>query len=709
MPQSDAAQPVSGIFSNPGDAEKRMRFLEGEIRKHNYLYHTLDRPQISDDEYDSLYSELISLESRWPEFRSDDSPTTGIGGPLLGALEKRKHRKKMYGLENVFNESGLSIFVERLSRILSRGNRADFRPVFWCDPKLDGLALEISYENGVLAQALTRGNGDVGELVTDAVRTIRNVPSKLAGPGPAPELLEVRGEVVLNKADFMALNNRQLEDGLKLFANPRNAAAGTLRQLDISVAGSRPLRFLAYGTGVAQWGRAKPCSDQRELVGRLEEYGFQSPPDGKLCRGIPEVLDYVSHIREKRQIFPMEIDGVVIKVDDLGIQDELGFTARSPRFAVAFKFPAMSAETRLIDIHVQVGRTGVLTPVAMLEPVKIGGVTVSRASLHNAAEIGARDIRIGDMVIVQRAGDVIPEVVGPVPDKRPPCAVPFVFPRLCPACGEPVHQEPGETAWRCDNMTCPAIRLRSIIHFASKSGLDIGGLGPQIIGQLVDRGIVRSPADLFALTEQSLLQIDRMGPQLAHKIITSINDSKESATLSALICALGIRHIGTQTALTLAGNFGDLDDLASSTVETLLALRDIGPESAVSIKSFFGNPANAGEIARFREMGLWPSAAHGGSDGDAPQYGPLHGKHVLFTGRLSIPREKAQRFAQAAGAVVEQGVNARLDILVTGEKPGSKLARARELGVTTMGENDFFSLLGIPGADLNSFREGNKQ
>ena len=689
VPPAASAAPVDPLSLPEPSRDmprERMAWLVTILEHHNYLYHTLDKPVISDDQYDALFRELKALEEEHPQWRSPHSPTLRVGGGLLGGLPKQRHRQRMYGLDNVFSAEEWQEFVARMQRALPEGPLA-----FWCDPKLDGLALEIIYENGILQQALTRGDGEEGEVVTEAVRTIRTVPLRLRGAGPFPERLEVRGEVVIYKKDFAAINEHRESLGQKLLANPRNAAAGALRQLDVANTQQMPLRFLAYSLGEARWGRALPCHFQHELATRLRDYGFLTPPDGRLCADPAAVEAYVESVRQGRADFPMEIDGAVAKQDDLEAQEALGFTARAPRFAIAFKFPAMQVHTRLTGIEIQVGRTGVLTPVAQLEPVAVGGVMVTRATLHNEDEILAKDVRVGDTVIVQRAGDVIPEVVGPVLEERPSGARPFEFPHICPVCGEPAHREPGEAAWRCGNISCPAVRLRSICHFVSKAGLDVQGVGQKWMEQLVSSGHVTSPEQLFRLTVQDLLPFDRMGDVLAQKIVDAFDDARHNATLARLISALGIRHVGEQTARMLAAHFHDMDALAAADTPRLLELPDVGPEVASSIRSFFESPANQHMLAGLREAGLWPVAAP--EPAAAGGEGPLQGKKILFTGTLSMPRGKAKQLAEAAGAVVLGSVSKKLDILVVGEDPGSKLEKAQSLGIAVLDEAAFLGLL----------------
>lgn len=668
--------------------KKRARELAEQLNRHNYLYHTLDAPEISDNEYDALFSELKALEEKWPELAGPDSPTARIGSGVLPGLERKMHTQRMYGLDNVFSPEEWQAFVERIRRIWIKDGEGALETAFWCDPKLDGLAVELTYEHGKLTQALTRGDGESGEVVTAQARLMRNLPLVFIGDGPWPAMIEVRGEVVIFRKDFVELNDRQARHGLKIFANPRNAAAGTLRQLDLEVASSRPLRFLAYGIGSVEWGEARPCETQAELEARFTRCGFQIPPDGKLCQNPEQVVEYVEWARVNRDSFPMEIDGVVAKLNSLAAQMRIGFTGRAPRFAVAFKFPAQEAATRLLDIEIQVGRTGALTPVAILEPVPVGGVVVSRATLHNEDEIKLLDLRIGDTVNVRRAGDVIPEVTGPVLSKRPADTREFKFPGVCPACGQPVHREPDEAVWRCDNLACPARNLRTVMHFVSKAGLDIKGLGEKWIERLIEAGIIKSPADTLYLKAADLENFERMGPTLANKFVESVQSAIRNATLAKLIGALGIRLVGAHVAQNLAAHFHDLGEIASASLEELLAVPDVGLEVAASIVDFFTTPANRETLAKMRKAGLWPVSTNAESSA-----GPLSGATVLFTGTLSRPRAYFQDLATQAGAKLAGSVGKGLNYLVVGEKPGSKLQKARDLGVEVLDEQQFLDLL----------------
>lgn len=667
------------------DIRQEAAQLAALIEEHNFRYHTQDAAIISDAEFDALFKKLQDLEERFPELRTPQSPTVRVGGQVLDFLPQQTHSQRMYGLDNVFSAEEWQDWVQKMLRALP-----DAPLEFWCDPKLDGLALELIYEDGVLTTALTRGDGEVGEVVTEAVRTVRNVPLRLRDAAAMPQRLEVRGEIVMHKEDFAALNARQDSAGLKPFANPRNAAAGAVRQLDTAVAAQRPLRFYAYGAGQVQWGGAQPWQRYDELMQRLTQWGFSVPPGGRVCLA-DTVLAFVEATGAERHDFAMEIDGAVIKQNNVAAQEALGFTARSPRFAVAYKFPAQQARTVLQGIDIQVGRTGVLTPVAVLEPVSVGGVVVSRATLHNEDELAAKDVRVGDTVIVQRAGDVIPEVVGPVLELRPADAVPFVFPHVCPVCHEPAQREAGQAAWRCTNLSCPAVRMQAIKHFVSKAGLDVQGIGQKWIEQLVESNRVRNPADLFTLREQELLLFDRMGEVLAQKFVDAFAKARVEATLARLISALGIRHVGEQTARLLAKHFEDLDDLARADADTLTALPDVGPEVAASIQAFFQGAANQTLLARFKELGLWPQRPAAAPE--VASSGPLTGKKFLFTGTLSMPRSQAQKMVLDAGGEVAGSVTRTLDYLVVGENPGSKADKAAKLGIAILSEEQFRTLM----------------
>lgn len=677
---NDAGAPKESQVAN--SIRERMDALVRFLEYHNHLYHTLDAPEISDEEYDALFAELVALEEQHPEFRSPHSPTLRVGGGLLTGLATRRHTSRMYGLEDVFSVEEWRGFVQRMTRALPETPME-----FWCDPKLDGLALELIYVDGVLQDAITRGNGEEGEVVLEQARTIRTIPLRLAGQGPFPARLEVRGEVVIYKEDFEKVNERRASLGQKVFANPRNAAAGSLRQLDVAQTRAMPLTFLAYSLGAATWGEVQEPRFHADLMALFAAYGFATPPGGKLCQGLAEVEAYVENVRQNRPSYAMQIDGAVAKVNDLAAQEALGFTARAPRFAVAFKFPAEQAETKLLDIEVQVGRTGVLTPVAKLEPVRVGGVVVSSATLHNEDEVRAKDLRVGDTVVVQRAGDVIPEVVRAIPEKRPADSQPWVFPAHCPACGEAVHREEGQAAWVCDNASCPAVRLRSIIHFVSPQGLDIEGIGSQWIEQLVTSGRVRNPSDLFTLTREELLGFERMGETLAGNFLEALDSARHKASLARFIAALGIHHVGEQAARLLATRFADMERLVCASEEELTSLPGIGPKIARSVRNFMDSQANRDMLEHFRELGLWPGAQEEAE-------GPLQGKRVLFTGSLSMPRARAQRLAEGAGAVLAGSVSRKLDYLVVGEKPGSKLEKAQGLGVSILSEEEFVRLVG---------------
>ncbi|EHJ46688.1 DNA ligase [Solidesulfovibrio carbinoliphilus subsp. oakridgensis] len=676
------------------DPRARLAALRDLIHFHNHRYYVLDDPQIEDAAYDALYRELVTLEAAHPELADPNSPTRRVGGAVLPSFDSKAHGLRMYSLDNAMSETEWQDFLTRAANKLDREDVA-FERTFWVDPKFDGLALEILYEKGVYAGALTRGDGVRGEDVTENVRTVRNVPLDLRPHArqaglPVPELLEVRGEVVMTRQAFFELNERQREQGGKIFANPRNAAAGSVRQLDSRISASRPLTFFAYGLGRQDWGEAaSPWTTHSGVMAGLRSLGLPVASEGRMVEA-EGVYPYFQALGLRRQELPFEIDGVVAKVDSLPLQEALGFTDRAPRFALALKFPAHEAETVLRQIDVQVGRTGVLTPVALLEPVSLAGVTVARATLHNEDEIKAKDLREGDTVVVRRAGDVIPEVVKVVLEKRPADAAAFEFPHTCPACGSPAVRDEGAAAWRCVNLACPAMLRRGIAYFVSKAGLDIEGLGQKWVETLIAKGMVKTPADLFSLTEAELLFLDRMAAKSASNFVAAVEAARQKATLQKLIAALGIRQVGTRTARTLADHFRDLDALAAATAEELTALPDIGPEVAASIREFFDNEANRQLVARFKDLGLWPVS----EPKPIASAAPLAGKRFLFTGALpDMTREAAQALVEAAGGRIVSSVSKKLDYLVAGTDPGSKLAKAQALGVTVLTPEEFSSLL----------------
>lgn len=623
------------------DVAQRAALLREKLEHHNHCYYVLDAPEISDAEYDALFRELSDLEAEYPELDDPNSPTRRVGGEPAKGFSPYEHVMRMYSLDNAMDLESWFAFTDRVSKGL---NRADVE--YWADPKMDGLALEVIYEKGRFVRAATRGDGQVGEDVTHNIRTVMNLPLKLRG-GNVPELLEVRGEVVMSNKDFTALNERQREAGDKVFANPRNAAAGTIRQLDPKVAASRPLRFMGYGIGRVQW--AMPLSawtSQKEIMEGLGELGFSIPPEAKLCRSKQDVAAYFQDLMERREGLPFEIDGVVAKVNNLEMQRALGFTSRAPRWAMALKFPAYQAKTVLNSIRIQVGRTGVLTPVAELEPVPLAGVVVSNATLHNKGYIEERDFRIGDTVLIQRAGDVIPQVLSVDLEKRPEEAKAFDFPMVCPVCASEAAED-GE-AVRCTNDTCPAKIVQRIIHFVSKAGLDMEGVGKKWVQRLAEDEVLTSPADLFSLHKTDLLNYEGMGDKSAEKFIAAITKAKDNAPLWRLIAGLGIRHVGEQTARTLAATYADLDAIANVLREELQELGDVGPIVAQSVYDFFQRDDTKELIERFKEVGFWPQG--GPVDVSEDVSLPLSGKVFIFTGGLpGMTRNDAQAMVEERG------------------------------------------------------------
>ena len=670
-----------------GAVVREAQALREEIERANYNYYVLDRPTIPDAEYDRLFRRLQALEQQHPELATPDSPTQRVGAAPLKEFPEVTHRVPMLSLNNAFEPAEVEAFDRRIREALD-----EERIEYEVEPKFDGLAVSLRYEDGVLAQGATRGDGTTGEDVTQNLRTVRAIPLRLHGRRP-PAVLEVRGEVLMPKADFERLNAEQRERGQREFANPRNAAAGSLRQLDPRVTASRRLAFFAYGVGEAEGG-VTPADRQRRVLDFLADLHIPVSPVRDVVTGVDGLARFFTRVYEERERLPYEVDGVVYKVDRLDWQRELGFVSRAPRFAVAHKFPAQEAVTRLVDIDVQVGRTGALTPVARLEPVLVSGVTVTNATLHNQDEIDRKDVRIGDTVIVRRAGDVIPEVVVVVQERRPAHARRFRLPDKCPVCGSDVVRLPDEAAARCTGgLYCRAQRKQALLHFASRRALDIEGLGGKLVDQLVDGGLVETPADLFGLTLEQLAGLERMAEKSAQKLLDALELSCRQATLARFIFALGIRHVGETTARDLAGHFGSLDALMQASQDEILEVRDVGPVVAESVARFFAESHNREVIERLR--------AHYGARWQAPKRrraeagGPLAGKTFVLTGTLaSMTRDEAKQKIEALGGKVTGSVSGKTDYVVAGADPGSKYDKARELGVTILAEEEFGRLAG---------------
>lgn len=697
-------------------ASARVALLRECLEYHSWRYYVQDDPEISDPEYDALFNELKWLEERWPNLQDPASPTRRVGGAVLAELPARAHALRMYSLENGFAESDWFEFVQRLERALPEAGQDGF----WVEPKMDGLAMEIIYEHGVMTAALTRGDGEVGEEVTANMQTVRNLPLKLRWPAEfeaenlppklgglpklLPELLEVRGEVVITRQDFEKLNAAQVGRNEKVFANPRNAAAGSVRQLDSRVTARRPLRFYAYGVGRVQWAGFN-VPTQAQLMQTLALLGFAVPMQSALCRTAGEVAKAYQRMGQQRASFPFDIDGMVVKLNSLRAQEELGYTARAPRWALALKFSAAQAETELLSIEVQVGRTGVLTPVAILKPVNVGGVVVSRATLHNQDEIKAKDVRPGDSVIVQRAGDVIPEVVRPVLEKRPPDLAPYVFNTLCPSCHTPARRLPGEAAWRCVNRSCPAVACEALVHFVSKAGLDIEGFGRRKVEQFFVGGLLKTPPDFFSLTKEQLLAFEGIGDKMADNLLEALQTTRKNVILQRLIAALGIRQVGEQTSRTLAARYASLGELAAASEADLTSLPDVGPEIASCIRAFFENEQNIEMLARLKEAGLDPIQPDSAGESTGPALKTaLSGKRLVFTGKLpGLSRPEAAERAQKAGGIVLDAISRKVDFLVAGEDTGSKLTKASSLGITVIDEAEFLRLCQEPLVPEGSF------
>jgi DNA ligase (NAD+) len=661
---------------------ERVTQLREEINRHNYLYYVLDRPEIPDAEYDRLLRELETLEERHPELITPDSPTQRVGAKPLKKFGEVRHDVPMLSLANAFSEQEVLDFDRRVRERLHIDGIE-----YSAEPKLDGLAVSLLYENGLFTQGATRGDGVTGEDVTQNIRTITAVPLKLYGKG-YPKLLEVRGEVYLSKQAFAEINAKALAQGEKIFVNPRNAAAGSLRQLDPRITASRPLAFFCYGVGKVEGG-ALP-EQHSGILARLREWGLPVPHEQRVVQGVQGCLDYYRDLAARRHRLPFEIDGVVYKVNSLAQQESLGFVSRAPRWAVAHKFPAQEELTEVLGIDAQVGRTGALTPVARLKPVFVGGVTVTNATLHNQDEIDRKDIRVGDTVIVRRAGDVIPEVVSVIKERRPLGTRPYHLPKHCPVCGADVVRAEGEAIARCSGgLFCPAQRKEAILHFASRRAMDIEGLGDKLVDQLVERKLVENPADLYTLTPQQLAGLERMGEKSAANVYAALQNSKQT-TLPRFLYALGIREVGEATALALAHHFGDLDAIMHADAETLQDVPDVGPVVAAHVEAFFRQSHNREIIAKLRAAGInWPAIKP-----DHRTRKPLQGKTFVLTGTLeTMTREEAKEKLQALGAKVSGSVSAKTGYVVAGAEPGSKLDKANQLGITVLDEKGLLNLL----------------
>ncbi|MCC2615338.1 NAD-dependent DNA ligase LigA [Aestuariibacter halophilus] len=671
-------------MSDSSSVLHKMDALIAAINEHNYRYYVLDDPSVPDAEYDRLLRQLQDLEAKHPALKRDDSPTQKVGAAPLSAFQEVAHEVPMLSLDNAFDEQEMRAFEKRIHDRLSDQTKLTFS----CEPKLDGLAVSLLYEQGLLVRGATRGDGRVGEDITANVKTIANIPLRLRGES-IPQRIEVRGEVFMPRQGFDALNARQAEKGLKTFANPRNAAAGSLRQLDSRITAKRPLQFYAYSMGLVE-GNSAPLADTHSgRLQQLKHWGLPVSPESTVAEGVEGCLAYYEKVGQMRPSLPYDIDGVVFKVDEIALQETLGFVSRAPRWAIAQKFPAQEEMTRLLDVEFQVGRTGAITPVARLEPVFVGGVTVSNATLHNQDEINRLGVKIGDTVIIRRAGDVIPQVVSVMIERRPDDACDVVFPSRCPICDSLVEKLEDEAVARCTGgLYCAAQRKQAMKHFASRKALDIDGLGDKLVEQLVDMGWVKSPADFFRLDLARLASMERMGEKSASNLLAALDKAKQT-TFARFLYALGIREVGEATAANLAEHFGTLAALQQADIEALQEVPDVGEVVAAHIANFFAEPHNLEVIDALLAEGVeWPDVVAVVGD-DLP----LSGKTVVLTGTLSsMGRDDAKARLQALGAKVAGSVSAKTDYLIAGEKAGSKLRKAESLGVAVMDEQQMLEL-----------------
>ncbi len=660
---------------------KKIALLKKKINEQNYRYYILDDPLISDSTFDKLFRDLQALEAQYPELITEDSPTQRVGPTPLTSFKQVEHALLMLSLDNAFSEKEVLAFNKRIQDRLATDKAIEYS----CEPKLDGIAVSLSYERGKLVRAATRGDGNIGEDITLNIRTILSIPLQLRGQD-YPEILEVRGEVYIPKKRFQQLNQRLQQAGEKTFVNPRNAAAGSLRQLDPKITAQRHLAFFTHSLGEIKEG--KLATTHTAILQQFEQWGLPRCPQTQSVQGIDACLAYYDKIAKQRLNLPYEIDGVVYKVNSLALQQRLGFISRAPRWALAHKFPAQEELSRVLAIEFQVGRTGALTPVARLEPVFVGGATVSNATLHNIDEIQRKDIRIGDTVVVRRAGDVIPKVVRVIIEKRPPHTLPVQLPKQCPVCGSEVTKLPSEAAARCNGaLYCSAQLKEAIKHFASRKAMNIEGLGDKIIDQLVEKAVIKNVADLYTLTAPQLAHLERLGEKSAAKLCQSITRSKKTA-FARFLYALGIRDVGISTATNLANHFQQLSSLMQADRETLQSLSDIGPIVATHIKKFFTQTHNQEIIQRLLDSGVhWPKPG-------AKKHSLLTHKIFVLTGSLAhLTREEATHRLQEQGAKVSQSVSKKTDYIVVGTDPGSKFTQAKKLGVTALTEEAFLKLL----------------